>query len=241
MVQGKDCAAQAQRGRPAQLSDSEVLTLAIVGQWRVGVPWQSERGLVRYMQTHGIGIFPAMIGRSGFNRRVRHLWGVLVRLQQDLAEWLTDSTVIHECVDSLPLSVYSMGQGRRGHRHWLWDARIGYGPEYWFWGYRLLTSVTSQGVITGWLIGAADIQDRWLMEAFVSARAGQLAMPWPQARIRETKATHFAALELSWPCHSRRAYDPPTPIWLTRLSTVLRGNNIGIKITMPLSFPSRLA
>ncbi len=30
-------------GAMEQLSDREVLTIAIAGQWRVGVPWQSER------------------------------------------------------------------------------------------------------------------------------------------------------------------------------------------------------
>ena len=48
------------RGRPGQLSDSEVLTLEIVGQWRVGVPWQSQRGQVRYDQQHLRGLFPAI-------------------------------------------------------------------------------------------------------------------------------------------------------------------------------------
>src|SRR5215212_8630462 len=69
-------------GGAIQLSDSEVLTLGIVGQWRVGVPWQSERGLVRWVQEHGRGMFPKMIGKSAFNRRVRGLWGAFIRLQQ---------------------------------------------------------------------------------------------------------------------------------------------------------------
>ena len=34
-------------GRPQRMSDAEILTIVIAGQWRVGVPWQSERGLVR--------------------------------------------------------------------------------------------------------------------------------------------------------------------------------------------------
>ena len=34
-------------GPALQMSDSELLTIAIAGQWRVGVPWQSERGIVR--------------------------------------------------------------------------------------------------------------------------------------------------------------------------------------------------
>jgi hypothetical protein len=34
-------------GPAAQRSDSEVLCLGLAGQWRSGVPWKSERGIMR--------------------------------------------------------------------------------------------------------------------------------------------------------------------------------------------------
>ena len=34
-------------GPPAQMSDSEVLCLGLAAQWRSGVPWKSERGIIR--------------------------------------------------------------------------------------------------------------------------------------------------------------------------------------------------
>ena len=58
-------------GRPQRMSDVEILTLMIAGQWRVGVPWRSERGLVRYMLMNRLKWFPAMLRRSQFNRRAR--------------------------------------------------------------------------------------------------------------------------------------------------------------------------
>lgn len=73
---------QRHAGAAVKMSDSEVLTVAIAGQWRVGVPWQSERGVVRYMLAHGQAWFPDMLHKSQFNMRVRQLWAVLVRLQQ---------------------------------------------------------------------------------------------------------------------------------------------------------------
>src|SRR5215470_4990653 len=90
------------RGPQAEMSDSEVLTVALAGQWRVGVPWQSERGLVRYMQVHGRGMFPTMLERSGFNRRVRYLWGAFILLQQTVGGLLEEASALYECVDSLP-------------------------------------------------------------------------------------------------------------------------------------------
>ena len=56
-------------GPALQLSDSEVLTIAIAAQWRVGVPWQSERGIVRYILQNGRSWFPGMLKRSQFNQR----------------------------------------------------------------------------------------------------------------------------------------------------------------------------
>ncbi|MBI1259620.1 MAG: hypothetical protein GC204_19300 [Chloroflexi bacterium] len=90
-------------GNPGQLSDSEVLTLGLVAQWRVGVPWRSERGMVRYMLRQGRAWFPKMLQVSGYNYRFRQLWHWFVRLQQALAEQLGTPQDIYETVDSVPL------------------------------------------------------------------------------------------------------------------------------------------
>jgi hypothetical protein len=112
-----------------------------------------------------------MLQVSGYNYRFRQLWGVFVRLQQDLAEQLSGPECVYEAVDSVPLPVYSLAQGRK-HRqgHWLWLASLGYSKSGWFWGYRWLVSVTAQGVITGWVVAQADVQDRWLLQALLSGR-----------------------------------------------------------------------
>ena len=65
-------------GPALQMSDSEVLTVAIAAQWRAGVPWQSERGIVRYMLENGRSWFPRMLKRSQFNKRLRDLWAAFV-------------------------------------------------------------------------------------------------------------------------------------------------------------------
>jgi hypothetical protein len=172
-----------------KMSDSEVLTVALAGQWRVGVPWQSERGVVRYLQAHGRCWFPQMLKKSAFNERVRKLWGALVQLQQAAAEWLGRSSSAYECVDSLPLPAFSRGQAQREAGHWLWSSRLGRG-QYgeWFWGDRLLTSVSQQGAVTGWVVGGANINDRWLMQMLLSARAGQPELVTPPRRRRDGQA-----------------------------------------------------
>lgn len=170
------------RGGPElHMSDSEVLTVAIAGGWRVGVPWQSERGVVRYMQTRGRGWFPQMLSRSEFNQRVRQLWGALVCLQQKVAEVLDGAREVYEVVDIVPLPACSLAQAASQKGHWLWWSRLGYGGNHggWFWGEQLLTSVTPKGVVTGWLLGAASADDRWLLQAFISQRGHSLELVKP--------------------------------------------------------------
>lgn len=173
---------------PAQMSDSEVLTVAVAGQFQAGVPWRSERGVVRYMQKHGRGWFPRMVGRSAFNERVRQLWTALVRLQQVLAAWLSDKRVTYEMVDVLPLRACSLAQADAAS-HWLWWSRLGRGGTQgeWFFGEQWLVASLPNGAITGWLLGPANVDDRWLLQALVSARHGRLQLDAPRRRPRNSQ------------------------------------------------------
>jgi hypothetical protein len=157
-----------------KLTDSEVLTIALVGQWQVGVPWRSERGLVRYLQAHGRGWFPKMLERSAFNQRVRQLCMVLAALQRWIVTQIEEQNAAYEVEDGVPLPVCSVGQMQREKGHWLGQhSSLGHGGTGggWFYGQRWWVSVNPSGLITGWLVGAAHLNERWLQSAFLSARA----------------------------------------------------------------------
>jgi hypothetical protein len=178
-----------QRGRPAKFSDSEALTLAIVSEWRVGVCWCSERGFIRYMHQHYSAWFPTLPQVSAFNERKRRLFGVLTRLQQTLGDHLSDQDDIYECVDCLPIPAGSLGQYSRDNGHWLWESTIGYGQGRLFWGDHLFVAIRPSGIISGWLVAAANIDERWLMEAFVSLRQGQAQLIGPPHRVKDDYAS----------------------------------------------------
>jgi hypothetical protein len=57
-------------GRPALLSDPEVITLAILAQWP---RFRSERDFWRYASWHLRPYFPALCSQSQLNRRIRAL------------------------------------------------------------------------------------------------------------------------------------------------------------------------
>ena len=76
---------------PQRMSDSEIMTLTIAAQWRVGVPWRSERGMLRYLHKHGQTWFPTLLQQSQFNQRSHRVWPALALLQQELGHELADN------------------------------------------------------------------------------------------------------------------------------------------------------
>jgi hypothetical protein len=166
-------------GRPTpELSDSEVLCLGLAAQWRSGVPWKSERGCLRYLRKHGRSLFPKLTSQSAFNRRLRRLWGAFLLIEEAVAEQLVTPDD-YEILDGVPVPV---ARGARSfHPGWLAEiARRGKGGnDRYFYGVRLLLSVSASGVACGWTLSAGNVQERWLAELLLSARAGcpQLSGP----------------------------------------------------------------
>src|SRR5919199_5401511 len=64
-------------GRPARLSDAEVLTLAILAQWP---RWRSERDFLRFANSHLRTYFPDLLSQSQLNRRIRDLERLATKL-----------------------------------------------------------------------------------------------------------------------------------------------------------------
>src|SRR4051812_4912542 len=97
------------RGHRPEMSDSEVLTLTLLGQW-VGT---SERHLLRHARTHWSGYFPRLLSQSAFNRRARDLAGVLVHLIPAMADRLACTAGPYEVIDGVPLPLARIARGTR--------------------------------------------------------------------------------------------------------------------------------
>src|SRR5919109_4344666 len=91
-------------GPAAQMSDSEVLCLGLAAQWRSGVPWKSERGIMRYVRKHLGHLFPTGLTQRAFHRRLRRLWGACILLQEAVAEPLGEGGPYH-VMDGFPIPV----------------------------------------------------------------------------------------------------------------------------------------
>lgn len=168
-------------GPPAQMSDSEVLCLGLAAQWRSGVPWKSERGIMRYGRKHLRHLFPTVLTQSAFNRRLRRRWGAFILIQAAVADQLAPGD--YDVMDGFPIPV---AHGARSfHPGWLAAiARIGKGGnDRYFYGVRMMMGVNQQGVATGWALASGNVQERWVAEWLFSTRAG---VPGVQGPLDET-------------------------------------------------------
>jgi hypothetical protein len=125
-------------GPAAALTRSEVLTLALFGQWQ---GFGSERGSYRYARRHLRGACPALPAREQFNRQLRRHATALVAGLLHFARLLRAPCAPYEALDTA--AVPTRDAKRRGGG-WLagladigWSNRLG-----WFEGLRLLLAVT---------------------------------------------------------------------------------------------------
>ncbi len=84
-------------GRPALLSDSEVLTLAILAQWP---RFRSERDFWRFAWAHLRSYFPNLCSQSQLNRRIRALAPELRALQLAFARELAEPSAAYRVLDT---------------------------------------------------------------------------------------------------------------------------------------------
>ncbi len=142
-------------------SDSELITLAIVGECR---GWDQETVLLSSWQDYQ-DLFPVLPERTRFNRRRRNLMPIINLIRQALLAGL-DVAADRECaIDSLPVPV--MGFHLVPHSHNDWGA---YGATYGkvsskkqtIYGYKLHLLVTLGGLILDFELAGANADDRYV-------------------------------------------------------------------------------
>src|SRR5512143_1579149 len=84
-------------GAPASLTQSEVLTLALVGQWQC---FLSERGFYRYAQQRLRAAFPTLPDRRQFNRLLRRHHAAVVAFSLPLVQRLPAQQCGYEVLDA---------------------------------------------------------------------------------------------------------------------------------------------
>ena len=153
-------------GPEASLSRSEVITLALFGQW---YRFRGQRDFYRFANKKLRSAFPTLPHRSQFNRLVRRHHDGVVAFFLHLVHLVEAHQVPYEVLDTSGVPVRNVKRRGRG---WLagmanvgWCTRLG-----WYNGFRLLLAANPEGVITGFGFGEGSAKDQPLAETMLALR-----------------------------------------------------------------------
>ena len=153
-------------GRPALLTDSEVLTLAILAQWP---RFRSERDFWRFADAHLRGYFPDLCSQGQLNRRIRALEPQMRALQQALAGGLADPSAVYRVLDTtLVAAIVRVRASRKG----LFCGQATFGRSAskteWVYGFKVALVVDPEGVITAFGLAQASSDERPIGDALLA-------------------------------------------------------------------------
>ena len=143
---------------PITLSDAELLTMAVMSAL---LGFTSERRWLRYVNEFLAGMFPRRIGQSGYNKRLRKAFPLLIRvirmLAMDTSLWSDDVWV----VDSTPVQCGCSRETVRRSDAAGW-AEYGYCASHsrYFWGLRLHLVCTLHGLPVLFAVAGAKADER---------------------------------------------------------------------------------
>jgi hypothetical protein len=146
-------------GRSPECSDSELLTMAIVGECR---EWDKETNMLAEWRTSP-HLFPILPERSRFNRRRRNLAVACNHIRQMVLAVLDLAQDKHCVIDSLPIEVVQFHLVPCSSGDWAaYGATFGSCPtkKRTIYGYRLHLLITLGGTILDFELTSANADER---------------------------------------------------------------------------------
>jgi hypothetical protein len=189
-------------GRPALLSDPEVITLAILAQWP---RFRSERDFWRFAHAHLRTYFPNLCSQSQLNRRVRSVEPELRHFQRALARTLRDVSEVYHVLDTTLIpAIVRVRASRQG----LFCGQATFGRSAskteWVYGFKVALSVSPQGVICAFGLAEASSDERPIGEYLIN-RGLSRCLPGRQGLYgRSVGATLVGSLWSVGSGHSQR-------------------------------------
>jgi hypothetical protein len=212
-------------GRPALLSDPEVITLAILAQWP---RFRSERDFWRFASAHLRPYFPNLCTQSQFNRRVRVLEPELRALQRTFAGELCEPSALYRVLDTtLVPAVVRVRASRKG----LFCGQASFGRSAskteWIYGFKVALVVDPEGVVSAFGLAPASSDERPIGEALIAedlheaylADKGFTGVEWERHWLER-----YGALVAATPKdNSRRAWSKADRRWAAGKRQIIEG------------------
>ncbi len=146
------------RGFPPKLSDAEVITMEVVGEF-LGIA--TDKGIWAYFSNHWKEWFPGLGSRANFAKQASNLWVLKQKLQEKLSAYLGVFESPVHIVDGFPIPVCGFKRAR-GSSNFKGSAGYGYcaskGETYY--GFKGHLIIDERGVVTGLTVTQASTSER---------------------------------------------------------------------------------
>ena len=157
-------------GFPPALSDEEVITMEICGEY---FKIECDKDIFAYFKSHYTHFFPKLSDRSSFVRQAANLWQVKSAVQKRLAMISGEINDPVQPVDTIPLPVCVITRAGRD-RCFKGEADFGYcaAKDMHYYGFKLGLRVSRAGMITHYFIAPASPHDIQNLEALLEGFEG---------------------------------------------------------------------
>jgi hypothetical protein len=160
------------RGFAPALSDAEVITIELVGEF-LGL--DRDTAIWSYFRRHWRALFPALGSRTTFARQAANLWAVKQVLYRRVLSHIDISNQRLFLVDGFPMPTCGFGRAPQA-RTFAGQASFGYcaTKKQYYYGFRGQIVCTASGVIVGATVAPANVSERAAMWDALPAREGWL-------------------------------------------------------------------
>ncbi len=146
------------RGRASRLSDSEVITLEIVGEL---LGHDGDEAIWTYFKRHWAAWFPGLGDRSTFVRQAANLWRIKQVLHERLAAALGARAATGYIIDGFPIAVCKLVRAMHSQ---VLKAEADYGycaaKREYYYGLKAHRLIDLRGVVVGITVTAANVDER---------------------------------------------------------------------------------
>ena len=144
--------------KDSKLSDSEIITISIVGEL---LTIDSEKSFFSLLKREYKELFPRLGDRTRFNRNKRNLHLVISKIRGYISEFMQLYSNNIRVIDSMPIPVCEFG---RAHFSKCFKGEASYGicasKKETYFGFKFHALTTVDGFLTDYVITPANIDDR---------------------------------------------------------------------------------
>jgi hypothetical protein len=146
------------KGFAPALSDSEIITMEIVGEYR-GI--DTDQGIWEYFREHWQPLFPGIKSRSSFVRRAANLCQYKEILQKSLAEKMGGFAEDVHLIDGIPIPLCCITRAPRC-KSFRGEADYSYcaSKKQKYYGFHGHLMISANGIITGFSLTPANVDER---------------------------------------------------------------------------------